>query len=175
MHSCEITTASICLVLYKFTNSISHLLPHLSFAMTTNNTADHTFMQMRLSNEVKQLAQDNKTIIKWQHQDMNGMGLFWQLLTQVLLPCRQATWMPGSALVGDGVRLGMLLAARCPPTFQALPWLIPRCWPLESSGEVGVMCGGNRFRGNPALPLGEVIWGRGGSSGWIECTLVGRL
>ena len=115
-------------MLYKFAHSISHILAHLSFTMTTNNKADHTFMQMRLSNEVKQLAQDNKAIIKWQHQDKNGMGLFWQLLTQVLLPCHQATWMPGSALVGDGVRLGMLIAARCPPTFQALSSLGAGLW-----------------------------------------------
>lgn len=158
--------ASICIVLYKFTNSISHILAPLSFTMTTNNKADRTFMQMRLSNEVKQLAQDNKTIIKWQHRDKNGMGLFWQLLTQVLLPCHQVTWMPGSALVGDGVRLGMLIAARCPPTFQALPWLIPRCWPLESSREVGVICGETVSEGILLCP-----WGR--SYGAEEAPLAG--
>lgn len=48
----------------------------------------------------------------------NGMGSFWELPTHMLLLCHCAAWTPGSALVGDGGRLGMFTDARCPPTFQ---------------------------------------------------------
>ena len=120
VHSCEITIASICIGSHKFTNSISHVLAHLSFTMTTNNKADHTLMHMRLSNEVKQLAQDSRAIIKWQHQHKNGNGSSWQPPTACAPSLPQATWMPGSLLGDDGVRSGMFTAAWCPPTFQAL-------------------------------------------------------
>ena len=68
--------------------------------MTTDNKADHTLMHMSLSNEVKQLAQDSRAIIKWQHQHKSGIGSSWQPPTA----CAPSLRMPGSLLGDDGVR-----------------------------------------------------------------------
>lgn len=67
----------------------------------------------------------------------------------------------------------MFTAACCPSIFQALPWILPKCWPLESPREVGVICGEPVSECHPALSLGKAMWGREGSSGQTECPLVG--
>lgn len=72
--------------------------------------------------------------------------------------------LPGSALVADGVRVGIFTACASQPTFQRFQGssLDTYLWRAPGKAEDVVICEGTTLEGNCALPLEEVIWGRGG-------------
>ena len=90
----------------------------------------------------------------------------------VLLLRHQATWKPGPLLRDDGVRSGMLTAAWCSPTFQALHDSSLGAGLCRAPGRL-VQSVGKPSQREPCLTYGGGHLGLRKRSGWPEWTLLG--